>query len=217
MAAPESSRQRLLQAGKHLFATRGYENTSTIMIAREAGTSESQLIKHFGSKDGLLESIFQEGWSKMNLQMAAVRTIDDPLQKLRALIQLPMDLMESDPELKELMLLESRRIRKQGSTVLITQSFMDFMDTADDVLKQMHERGQLRANLRPAAVRSALIGMAEGIMRDQLLARRMGRGEIHDRAEVQQLIEVVLPSMLAPQAQSGQISAANSGKTKAAR
>jgi len=53
-----SSHDRILMAAKQLFASRGYENTSTVAIARLAGTSESQLMKHFGSKEGLLEEIF---------------------------------------------------------------------------------------------------------------------------------------------------------------
>ena len=44
----------------------GYENTSTVAIAREAGTSESQLMKHFGSKQGLLVAIFDRGWASMS-------------------------------------------------------------------------------------------------------------------------------------------------------
>ena len=59
---PLSSHDRILMAGKHLFARNGYENTSTVAISREAGTSESQMMKHFGSKQGLLVAIFDRGW-----------------------------------------------------------------------------------------------------------------------------------------------------------
>jgi len=53
-SAELSSHDRILRAAKRLFAQNGYENTSTVAIARDAGTSESQLMKHFGSKQGLL-------------------------------------------------------------------------------------------------------------------------------------------------------------------
>src|SRR6516165_5785857 len=58
-----SSRERILSAAKQLFARNGYENTSTVAIARDAGTSESQLMKHFGSKQGLLMAILDRGWN----------------------------------------------------------------------------------------------------------------------------------------------------------
>src|SRR6266849_5389308 len=66
---PESektSRDRLLSAGKTLFGRLGYEQTSTATIAREAGTSESQLVRYFGGKSGLLEAIFNEAWGGLN-------------------------------------------------------------------------------------------------------------------------------------------------------
>jgi AcrR family transcriptional regulator len=65
----KSSRNRILVTAKTLFASLGYDNTSTAVIARNAGTSESQLMKHFGGKAGLLETIFTEGWNRINTQL----------------------------------------------------------------------------------------------------------------------------------------------------
>src|SRR5438477_5105318 len=67
----QTSRGRLLAAGKSLFSRLGYEQTSTAAIAREAGTSESQLVRYFGGKSGLLEAIFNDSWSGLN---EAIRT-----------------------------------------------------------------------------------------------------------------------------------------------
>src|SRR6266704_5945460 len=103
-----SSRDRMLQAAKHLFATRGYENTSTVAIARQAGTSESQLMKHFGSKEGLLEAIFDRGWQDLSQGMQRVQTLRAPAAKLRALLDLVIHGLSADTDLKELMLLEGR-------------------------------------------------------------------------------------------------------------
>ena len=55
-----------MTAGKMLFSRNGYEQTSTSAIAREAGTSESQLVRYFGGKSGLLEAIFNETWSNLS-------------------------------------------------------------------------------------------------------------------------------------------------------
>src|ERR1700737_5454096 len=48
-----SSRDRLREAAKSLFAERGFEDTTTAAICRLAGTSQSQLIKHFTDKQGV--------------------------------------------------------------------------------------------------------------------------------------------------------------------
>src|SRR3954464_11180100 len=85
--APElSSHDRILQAGRELFAEDGYENTTTSAIARRAGTSESQLIKHFSSKEGLLEGIFDQAWQRMAKGLHRAQDGEIPaLERLRAL------------------------------------------------------------------------------------------------------------------------------------
>src|ERR687898_40350 len=67
-----SSRDRLLKAAKRLFAAQGYEQTATSAIARAAGTSESQLMRYFGGKAGLLEALFDEAWVDLNTRVDRV-------------------------------------------------------------------------------------------------------------------------------------------------
>lgn len=80
-----STRDRILLAGKEFFATHGYENTSTAAIARSAQTSESQIIKHFGSKEGLLQAIFEDGWTRIAEAFGAIEYLPSPAAKLQAL------------------------------------------------------------------------------------------------------------------------------------
>ncbi len=173
-AASLSSHDRILQAAKQLFAERGYENSSTVNIARLAGTSESQLMKHFGSKEGLLEAIFESGWEQMSFYFRAIHELHSPMEKLLALLDLVMKSLDRDPDLKQLMLLEGRRVRKEGRLVLMTQGYLQFVKVVDGVLAEMQHNHMLREGLEPQALRSALMGMFEGMMRDQVLAKRVG-------------------------------------------
>ena len=81
-----SSHDRILLAAKRLFAQNGYENTSTVAIAREAGTSESQLMKHFGSKLGLLMAVFEWGWIGISERSRAIN-YSSPADRLIAVLQ----------------------------------------------------------------------------------------------------------------------------------
>ncbi|MEM7000765.1 MAG: TetR family transcriptional regulator [Pseudomonadota bacterium] len=58
--APAQKRELLLQAARTLFVERGFEATSTQMIAKEAGVSEGILFHHFGSKRGLFEALVDD-------------------------------------------------------------------------------------------------------------------------------------------------------------
>ena len=196
-AAEPSSHDRILQAGRDLFSEDGYENTTTSAIARRAGTSESQLIKHFGSKEGLLEGIFDRAWQRMAQGVQHLQgTPMPPHEKLRALTEMMIVALESDKQLRTLMLFEGRRIRKHGRMVLMTRGFQQVLKVVDGLLLELQESGRLRPALHPQAVRSALIGSFEGLLRDQLLAERTSFPASYDGAELRAAFRAVLECFL---------------------
>jgi len=174
LAPIASSHDRILASAKRLFASQGYEATSTMAIARLAGTSESQMMKHFGSKEGLLEAILDQGWKSMAPALDSIQPMPAGSPKLMALLELVLKTLNEDPDLKELFLLEGRRIRREGRHVVLSPGYIDFVKLVDDVLKQMATAGMLKPGIAPDAIRSAIMGMTEGMLRDQVLARRRG-------------------------------------------
>jgi AcrR family transcriptional regulator len=198
-AATGSTHERILRVGKNLFANRGYEHTSTSAIARQAGTSESQLMKHFGSKAGLLEAVFIEGWKGITEQARlSIQDVSSPPEKLRLISRCILQCLERDPELKLLMLLEGRRIRKEGHMVALTEGFLGFINLLDGVLLEMRAMNLLRPSLSPQAVRSALMGMLEGMLRDRYLGDRLGFPADFNMEQLQEILGFALGSFLVP-------------------
>ncbi len=171
--AARTSHDRLREAAKTLFARHGYETASTAAICRAAGTSQSQLIKHFTSKQGLLEAIFQHAWDQINPAIRlATEKAPSPREKLRILADIVLAYLERDRELAALFLLEGRRIRGDGDFIVLVPGYFEFVRLLDGILKEMAGKRQLAPGIHPQAVRSALIGVMEGMLRDHLLARR---------------------------------------------
>ena len=57
----DTARSRaILVTASRLFAEKGYSNATTSEIAREAGVAEGTLYHHFGSKDGIFLTLFDE-------------------------------------------------------------------------------------------------------------------------------------------------------------
>lgn len=167
-----SSRERILESAKTLFAKHGYESTTTAAICRQAGTSESQLLKHFESKQGLLEAIFENAWRQVNPAiLLATETISVLRARLKMLIEMVLKFLSRDQELLLLFLLEGRRIRNDGQFVVLVPGFLQFVAIADGILQQMANEGELLPGVHPEAVRSGLMGAVEGLLRDQLLGR----------------------------------------------
>lgn len=192
-----SSHDRILLAGKHLFAQNGFENTSTVAIAREAGTSESQLMKHFGSKQGLLIAIFDRGWASMNERIQAIRAVSAAERLLSVLEAVTFEL-ENDPELKTLAVLEARRMRKDGTDVLMTRGSRQYRELLDGILQDMRNQGQLRQDVNLDAVRAAVIGMAEGLWRDQVVAKRSELRANYGVDDVRKVMEILIGAFQEP-------------------
>jgi len=192
------ARDRILKSARTLFASVGYEHASTSAIARSAGTSESQLMKYFGSKAGLLETIFLEGWRAIFADARrAAEEQDSPAEKLQAISARVLSAIESDAELKTILLLEGRRVRRQNQSVQLSQGFLDFIGLVDSILADMERQGMLRPGLSPQAVRSALIGMLEGLLRDHLLYEKLGFPAAYSLADMPAMLHLVLQSFLA--------------------
>lgn len=75
---PAETRARVVEAAYNLFSTRGYSNTGTADIAREADVSEGSIFYHFGSKRALLTELGRLHGEKMVAAMQG----DDRLEEL---------------------------------------------------------------------------------------------------------------------------------------
>lgn len=196
-----SSRQRLLEAAKELFAAEGYDSATTAAIARRAETSESQLVKHFGSKEGLLEAIFDAAWERLETGLREeVAQPTSPTSRLLALADRIAGAFAEDPELRRLMLLESRRLRRSRHEVIVTTGFRRFVALVDEILPQMKEAGELRPDLNLQAVRSALMGAFEGLLRDRLLADLIDFPAEYGRGELGRTFRIIVSAVLNPDA-----------------
>jgi AcrR family transcriptional regulator len=153
-------------------------------------------MKHFGSKEGLLEAIFERGWTSLAPEMVRAREQESPRLRLRGLLEAVVSGLERDPELLELMMLEARRVRREANQVLVTTGFLQLIRIVDECLAQAQQAGQLRQGLKPETVRSGLIGMFEGLLRDLVLARRTGFPAHYNKQDISALFDAVINAVL---------------------
>ena len=192
-----SSHDRILLAAKRLFAEQGYENTSTVAIARGAGTSESQLMKHYGSKQGLLVAIFDRGWTGMSERIKMIPA-GSPADRLLSVLEAITVELENDPELKILSALESHRVRKDSNIVLLSRGARQFRDILDRILEDMRNEGQIRSDVNLDAVRAAVVGMAEGLWRDRVVADRSELPASYSFDDIHKVLELLIGALQEP-------------------
>jgi AcrR family transcriptional regulator len=86
----DRTRAALLDAAERLFFERGWEATSLEAVAAEAGVTKQTLLRHFGSKSGLLEHAFARAFENVRDQRWDVpgddveRAVDNLLEHYEA-------------------------------------------------------------------------------------------------------------------------------------
>ncbi|MHB8404724.1 MAG: TetR/AcrR family transcriptional regulator [Gammaproteobacteria bacterium] len=191
-----SSRDRLLAAAKRLMAEEGYERVSTSAIAREAGTSESQLVRYFGTKAGLLETIFNESWAPLNPKLAQLVAASTTAREATiAILSTMINVFERDPDLAKLLFFESRRLRGNTAEVQLSKGFLDFAKLVVHLIERGQKDGGFSKRLQPIAVCSALLGAAEGMIRDRLLATNQGQPSPFPESQIRAVFEAIVSGL----------------------
>ncbi|SDG13552.1 DNA-binding transcriptional regulator, AcrR family [Sinosporangium album] len=84
-ASHDELRTRLLEVAGNLLLTQGPDSLSMRRIATEAGCSTTVIYTMFGSKEGLAEALYLDGFERFRRRMEAVPVRKDPLEYLVAL------------------------------------------------------------------------------------------------------------------------------------
>jgi AcrR family transcriptional regulator len=192
-----TSRSRLLEAGKMLFAQNGYEQTATAAIARAAGSSESQLMRYYGGKAGLLEAIFNQGWLVLNQRMQSrIAASSDAHEALGTILDTMIEVFSADPETAFLFVFEGRRVR--GTDVALSEGFTEFRELLRMVIRRGHRDGTLTDGYNDEALAIALIGAAEALLRERLLARRANQPDPFNDDELKAVFLALLSGLSKP-------------------
>jgi AcrR family transcriptional regulator len=147
----KAERQRqLLAAAKHLFATHGYQQTRTEMIAQAAGVSEPVLYRHFDSKKGLfLEVLRQVRQATLEHWQATIQPLTDPLTKLHALADLYLD--STRERALEFRIMHRTLVETHDAEVaaLVRDFYLDSEALLAQIISEGQQTGVFRRNLDP--------------------------------------------------------------------
>lgn len=93
-----NKKQTILKTAARLFAAQGFDGTTTVQIAREAGVTEPLIYYHFKGKDDLftriIDATFSEYFSRID---ALEQNANSPFGQIRKLIELQYDIAEEMP------------------------------------------------------------------------------------------------------------------------
>lgn len=98
---PEVVRERVLGAALSVFAARGFEGATLQQVANRAGVSLPLIVYHFKSKEGLWQSVIEDGVRRFEQQLQSVLASDGDLsagEQLRKVIEATVRVSVQIPE-----------------------------------------------------------------------------------------------------------------------
>lgn len=132
----EEKRIKILEAATKVFAREGFYNAKIKDVAQEAGVAHGTIYLYFESKDELLISLFKENLSDLiEYVQSEIQKEQNAKDKLKKMISFQIELIETNPELTALMLVEFPQAGKFLSDDSIDE-MAAYMDMIAGILKE---------------------------------------------------------------------------------
>ncbi len=162
----------ILEGALRVFGEKGFEDATVAAISAEAGISEPTLYEYFESKEDVLFSI-SELYTRRELERVRelAHYVDDPRERVRAIIQAYLEFYENNPLYTSVALLTLKGNRRYVASPEY-QSVRAAARPLIDVFRDGVRRGAFRDDLDPYLVRNMVLGFIEHLTIQWLLVGR---------------------------------------------
>ena len=161
---PVDSRQEILRTAARLFQQRGYDATSMNDVAAALKLSKGGLYHHFQSKDEILFEIMNHAMEMTQERVIApVRSIADPLERLRALIRLHIEVVLSPRDREITVMLHENHPLPPALRKRINHRKKEYVHFVESLIADVQRTRTAKAAVTPRAAAFALLGMINWI------------------------------------------------------
>lgn len=169
---PTPGRRHLLAVGKHLFARFGYDATSLADIANQADAAATELLA-VDNKLQLLTEILDAGWAEINTHLTDIGIESMSARRaLLAILSVFSHTVDRDEDFARLLLFEGCHPHPDTGEIVVPDGYRRFIAFCTALAVRGQEDCSFSDALHPQVVTSVLVGAAEGLMRDRLIAQQ---------------------------------------------
>jgi AcrR family transcriptional regulator len=162
--SPVDSRQEILRTAARLFQQRGYDATSMNDVAAALKLSKGGLYHHFQSKDEILFEIMNHAMEMTQERVIApVRSIADPLERLRALIRLHIEVVLSPRDREITVMLHENHPLPPALRKRINHRKKEYVHFVESLIADVQHTRAAKTAVSPRAAAFALLGMINWI------------------------------------------------------
>ena len=141
------SRQEILRTAARLFQQRGYDATSMNDVAAALKLSKGGLYHHFQSKDEILYEIMNHAMEiTQERVLNPVRGIANPVERLRALIRLHIEVVLSPRDREITVMLHENHPLPPALRKRINARKKDYIHFLENLMAEVQKRGKPKKN-----------------------------------------------------------------------
>lgn len=165
-------REAIIRAAIREFAQRGFFSTQVADVARTAGVAAGTVYLYFRGKDDLLVTIFEQTMREAIAQgREAIRTLDHPVEQLRAIARLHLDRLGRDRDLAVVFQVELRQSTKFMERFSASQ-LREYLGIIRDAIALGQSQGYFRPAVNATVAAKVLFGALDEMATNWMLSRR---------------------------------------------
>jgi AcrR family transcriptional regulator len=150
----------IINTAEKLFSVTGFDGTSVRDIANAATVNVAMISYYFGSKEKLMEAVFEQKTYKMRLKVENLIQ-DDKMsnyQKVSVLIDDYVDKFLSQPQFHKLMLREQLDDKPGGVSGMILELKKKNFATIKKLIQEGQKAGEFRKHVDVALMMATMVG-----------------------------------------------------------
>jgi len=153
---------QLLDTAESLFSQKGFDGTSVRDIAEAAGINTAMISYYFGSKEKLMEAIFERKSLNIKEKVADLLKDDslDPLEKMYSLVDMYIEGILSRKTFHRILLCEQIVNQNPSIISLVGKMKTKNSEYINDLIKVGQKKGMFKKNIDIPMMTNTLMGTA---------------------------------------------------------
>jgi AcrR family transcriptional regulator len=181
----------IIATAEKLFAVTGFDGTSVRDIAKEAGVNIAMISYYFGSKEKLMEAVFEQRTN--NIRIKVENLMRDPgltyLQKVNILIDDYVEKFVSQQEFHKIMMREQLIEKNTPIAGFIHELKKRNLQSIKKLIQDGQKNGEFRRNIDIVLMMTTMVGTVSQMITSQKFYREMNNLENMPEPEFQKYIK----------------------------
>lgn len=159
----EKRQREIIEIASNIFAKHGYHLTDLEVVAAKLGIGKGTIYRYFPSKEKLFTAVMEHFMHKLADKIRiSIKNIQNPLERLKAIIRNHMDFFDSNFQLIEL-LIHYRSEYKDKFKSIFLKHYAENATKTEALIKECIDE-KLMKNIPPRATTNILMDIFDGMI-----------------------------------------------------